>query len=97
MSALSSSGKYNPRLLFPEWFDDVKTEPAATSDQPTDDSNTDFDYSGVKWELPSDGDRDAMAQLASVMSSSGNVAVSDDSDDEAVPFFDFTPDDREWV
>lgn len=113
LSALSSSGMYDPKMLFPDAFGKPEpvepAKPAGVSDvsdvsddpddgEPVDDSNTAFDYSAVKWELPSDGDKAAMAQLAQIMSGNKTVSVSDDEPDGSQGFpLDFTPDDREWV
>lgn len=106
LSTLTSSGRFDPEILFPRWFDIPNpVEPTTTTvenkpgGEPVDDANTEFDYSGVKWELPSDGDKAAMAQLAQIMSGNAGVSVSGDDgqgSDQGFPL-DFTPDDREWV
>jgi hypothetical protein len=97
--SLASSGHYEPSVLFPDWFGIDQVAP--TDDEPFDDSDTDFDYSGVKWELPSDGDKEALAQLSQVMSANRAVAVNGDGggqNGEALLFANLAPDDgREWV
>lgn len=93
-AALASTGQFDAAVLFP---DRVTSGDAPADDAaPRDDSEVDFDYSGVQWELPSDGDMEALETLAALVEDSASVAVGED-DDDVQAFQDFTPDDREWV
>jgi hypothetical protein len=97
IAALSASGRYDPTTLYPEWFGGKpKGSDTNAGSENVDDSETDFDYAAIKWELPTDSDKTILAQLSEVMSANGAVSVTDD-DDAAPASLDFTSDDREWV
>lgn len=98
ISALSASGKYDAAALFVEYYGNSPTVADDSSQENADDSEIDFDYSGVKWDLPSDGDKDALADLAQVMSANGTMSLTGDIDEKDLDLtVDLTPQDREWL
>jgi hypothetical protein len=101
-AALVSSGQYEPRSVFPDYFggpEQDQEEPVDANGE-HDDSDVDFDYSAVTWEVPSEMGDDEMALLRQVMGDNSNVGVVEDQDfpevDKKVDL-GFVPDEREWV
>lgn len=96
-TALSASGRFDPKKLFPEYFPDEDEDVEVVDDDGgefDDEGDVDYDYTGVSWRLPSEGaDAD---ELRDLMGANEMVEVTEEEARRLVlPPSD--PDEREWL
>ena len=96
MAAFASSGDFDVRKMWPDYFPSEDVE-EIEGDLPTDEE-TAIDFSGVKWETPADGAEQALRDLAALSAAlhSGPVGVTDGPVEDGLSAFVPDPD-EEWV
>jgi hypothetical protein len=89
--ALVSSGRMTPAEAFPDLFTEDTT--------PRDDSEVDFDYSGVQWESPSDVGEAEYDKVMAALRDNATFTTRDASGTtEGVKTeLPAEPDDTEWI
>lgn len=97
-AAFASSGLFDPRKMWPDHFrDDLDVVETDDIDKIADEEAA-IDFSNVKWETPSDGNEQALADLAALRTamSGRTVAVTDGPIEDGLSGFVPVPD-GEWV